>query len=65
MNRLLTYLLTYLFTSLRKSPFRFQAGVRKRRPKLALGFTARRYASAVYAVVVCPSDVRSSGVGLN
>jgi len=25
-------------------------------------FTARRYASAVYAVIVCPSDVRRSQV---
>jgi len=52
---LLTYLITYSFISLSKCPFRFQAGGSKRRPNRTLVFTARRYASAVYAVVVCPS----------
>ena len=33
-----TYLLLYLFTSLRTGPFRFQAGGRKRRRNLALVF---------------------------
>ena len=35
---LLVYFLTYLTTSSRIDPFRFQAGGRKRQPNLASGF---------------------------
>jgi len=52
---LLVYFLTYLSTSSRIGSFCFQGRGRRRSPNLALVYTSRCYASAVYADIMCSS----------